>query len=93
MPAPGSTDAADEPVAAVARALRTVLAALDADARRTRRTTSSCTDRASGHERYHWYVEVIPRIAFVAGFEIGTGLFVNTVPPDTAADRLRAAAT
>ncbi len=47
----------------------------------------------AGHERYHWYVEVIPRIAFLAGFEIGTGLFVNTVPPDTAADRLRAAAT
>jgi UDPglucose--hexose-1-phosphate uridylyltransferase len=35
------------------------------------------------HEpRGHWYVELIPRVAMIAGFEIGTGTFVNTAAPD-----------
>jgi len=33
------------------------------------------------HEpRGHWYVELFPRLAMIAGFEIGSGTFVNTVP-------------
>jgi len=38
---------------------------------------------------FHWYVEVTPRIATVAGFEMGTGILVNTVPPEHAAVMLR----
>jgi UDPglucose--hexose-1-phosphate uridylyltransferase len=41
---------------------------------------------------FHWYIEVIPRVAVVAGFEQATGILVNTVPPDQAAEVLRAAA-
>jgi UDPglucose--hexose-1-phosphate uridylyltransferase len=38
------------------------------------------------HERHgHWYLELFPRIAMIAGFEIGTGTFVNTVAPQDAA--------
>ena len=34
------------------------------------------------HEpRGHWYLELFPRIAMIAGLEIGTGTFVNTVAP------------
>jgi len=37
------------------------------------------------HERRgHWYVELFPRIAMIAGFEIGSGTFVNTVDRDFA---------
>jgi UDPglucose--hexose-1-phosphate uridylyltransferase len=33
------------------------------------------------HERRgHWYVELFPRMAMIAGFEIGSETFVNTVP-------------
>jgi UDPglucose--hexose-1-phosphate uridylyltransferase len=39
---------------------------------------------------FHWYVEVIPRVSVVAGFEQATGILVNTVPPDQAAEMLRA---
>lgn len=43
-----------------------------------------------GAGRYHWWVEVTPRTAVVAGFEMGTGVLVNTVDPAEAARRLRA---
>jgi UDPglucose--hexose-1-phosphate uridylyltransferase len=43
-------------------------------------------------ERFHWYVEIAPRLTVVAGFERATGILVNTVPPDVAADELRDAA-
>jgi UDPglucose--hexose-1-phosphate uridylyltransferase len=33
------------------------------------------------HERRsHWYLELFPRIAMIAGFELGSGTFVNTAP-------------
>jgi UDPglucose--hexose-1-phosphate uridylyltransferase len=44
-----------------------------------------------GAPRFHWYAEIVPRIAVVAGFELATGLFVNSVGPDRAAEMLRAA--
>jgi UDPglucose--hexose-1-phosphate uridylyltransferase len=40
---------------------------------------------------FHWYVEITPRISIVAGFEQGTGVLVNTVPPEQAAEALRSA--
>ena len=42
-------------------------------------------------DAFHWYVEVQTRIAVVAGFEQGTGIFVNTTPPEVAAEQLRGA--
>jgi UDPglucose--hexose-1-phosphate uridylyltransferase len=45
----------------------------------------------SGAAWFHWYVEVLPRLSVVAGFEMGTGLFVNIVAPESAAARLRGA--
>jgi UDPglucose--hexose-1-phosphate uridylyltransferase len=38
---------------------------------------------------FHWYAEVQTRMAVVAGFEQGTGILVNTVPPELAATELR----
>jgi UDPglucose--hexose-1-phosphate uridylyltransferase len=34
-------------------------------------------------------VSVIPRLTRVAGFELGSGMFINTVLPETAAEFLR----
>jgi len=39
---------------------------------------------------YHWHVHVNPRITSVAGFEQGTGVMINIVPPERAATDLRA---
>jgi UDPglucose--hexose-1-phosphate uridylyltransferase len=41
--------------------------------------------------RGHWYVELFPRIAMIAGYELGTGTFINTIDPADAAKTLSAA--
>lgn len=38
---------------------------------------------------YHWHIEVIPRLTKVAGFEWGSGFYINPVPPEDAAAFLR----
>jgi len=40
---------------------------------------------------FHWHIEICPRTTIPAGFELGSGLFVNTVSPEVAADTLRSA--
>ncbi|MBD3402751.1 galactose-1-phosphate uridylyltransferase [candidate division GN15 bacterium] len=37
----------------------------------------------------HWYIVVIPKISIPAGFEIGTGIYINTVAPEASARHLR----
>jgi UDPglucose--hexose-1-phosphate uridylyltransferase len=37
--------------------------------------------------RWHW--EIVPRLAGIAGWELGTGMFINTTPPEMAAEKLR----
>ena len=37
----------------------------------------------------HWFVEILPRTTRSAGFELGTDVWVNPVPPEIAAERLR----
>lgn len=39
--------------------------------------------------RFHWRIEVVPRLASWAGFELGTGIFVNAVAPEQAAKKLQ----
>jgi UDPglucose--hexose-1-phosphate uridylyltransferase len=43
----------------------------------------------AGVKYFHWYVSIIPRLTRVAGFELGSGMFINTVPPEAAAEFLR----
>jgi len=38
---------------------------------------------------YHWHIEIIPRLTRVAGFEWGTGFYINPTPPEEAAKFLR----
>jgi UDPglucose--hexose-1-phosphate uridylyltransferase len=43
------------------------------------------------HATGHWHVEVLPRITIVAGLELGSGYYVNTLAPESAAGVLREA--
>lgn len=81
-------EAPDAVVAAVAVALRDALTRL--------RTTLGnapynvvVPTAPRGDEPFHWYVEIVPRLTVVAGFEQATGILVNTVPPDVSARELR----
>lgn len=38
---------------------------------------------------FHWRIELVPRVTTQAGYEWGTGCFVNPVSPESAAQRLR----
>ena len=40
---------------------------------------------------YHWHIEIIPKLTKVAGFEWGTGFYINPTPPEEAAEFLRSA--
>jgi len=37
----------------------------------------------------HWYIEIIPKLTKQAGFEQGTGFYINPTPPEDAAKFLR----
>ena len=41
------------------------------------------------HEAGHWHLEVLPRLSVFAAVELGSGLYVNTLAPEEAAQALR----
>ena len=41
------------------------------------------------HAGAHWHVEVVPRLSQLASLELGAGLYVNWLPPEEAAERIR----
>jgi len=51
--------------------------------------TSSFSDTEESY--YHWHFEIMPKLTKVAGFEWGTGFYINPTPPEEAAGYLREA--
>ncbi len=47
----------------------------------------------AGSRFYHWHIEVVPQLITRAGFEIGSGINVNTILPERCAELLRATDT
>ena len=45
--------------------------------------------RARSMDHFHWHLEIIPKLTPMAGFEWGTGFFINPTPPEVAAQFLR----
>ena len=39
---------------------------------------------------YHWHVEILPKLARTAGFEWGTGFYINPTSPEEATRVLKA---
>jgi UDPglucose--hexose-1-phosphate uridylyltransferase len=50
------------------------------------RTAPQCEHTA---RHLHWYVAIVPRVTQTAGFELGTGMFINTALPEESARFLR----
>ncbi len=45
---------------------------------------SAPVDKA-GEKHYHWHVEILPRLTTRAGFELGSGMYINTILPEECA--------
>ena len=78
---PASAISAAAEIADLARVLKTVLAKLyhglgNPDFNFTIRSAPA---EYVGVKHFHWYVSIIPRLTRVAGFELGSGMFINTV--------------
>ena len=48
--------------------------------------------RDAASPSYHWHIEVMPALTHIAGFEWGSGFYINPVPPEEAAEFLRSVA-
>jgi UDPglucose--hexose-1-phosphate uridylyltransferase len=84
-------DISNAEMADLARVLKTVLAKIyhglgNPDFNFTIRSAPA---EYVGVKHFHWYVSIIPRLTRVAGFELGSGMFINTVLPEAAAEFLR----
>lgn len=45
--------------------------------------------KAAGLKYFHWHIEITPCLTQIAGFERGTGFYINPTPPEDAAKALR----
>jgi UDPglucose--hexose-1-phosphate uridylyltransferase len=43
------------------------------------------------NEYYHWHIEIVPKLTRTAGFEWGTGFYINPTPPEEATKFMREA--
>ena len=84
------TDASDESLAAVGRSHpRRARAAARA---RTATSPYNIGFHTAPHHyngAFHWHVHLWPKLVTTAGFERGTGVMINIVPPELAAEQLR----
>lgn len=45
--------------------------------------------KKDGLDCFHWHIEIMPKLTNVAGFEWGSGFYINPTPPEDAAEFLR----
>jgi UDPglucose--hexose-1-phosphate uridylyltransferase len=83
--------AAPADLVAVSRAVRDALASLGRLVGDAAYNLVFHTAPHRSTDRFHWHVHVLPRLTSAAGFEAGTGVLINIVAPEQAADELRRA--
>ncbi len=79
----------DDDIAAVANALHDITARLHALLGNPDYNLVVATAPRTYDGPFHWWVDIVPRLTVVAGFELGTGTYVNIVRPADAAAALR----
>jgi UDPglucose--hexose-1-phosphate uridylyltransferase len=85
--------ATDAQLTSAAQTLRKVLRLLDAlDGPPYNLILHTAPLRERVDETYHWHWEIHPRLRDIAGLELGTGLPVNPISPESAVDELRSRA-
>ena len=89
---PHLQDATDTSLAAVGIALRDALGHLSAALGDVAFNLGFHTAPHQHTGQYHWHAHVWPNLVTQAGFERGTGVMINIVPPEHACDALRSVA-
>jgi UDPglucose--hexose-1-phosphate uridylyltransferase len=79
----------DADLAAIGRAIQLSLAALRVRLGDVAYNVMfhSAPYRVSGD--YHWHAHILPKVTTRGGFELGSGVLINILPPERAADELR----
>ena len=80
--------------ASLAQMIRLVIGKMDAVLERPAYNMVLHTAPLAAQEHadyYHWHIELIPKLTKVAGFEWGTGFYINPTSPEEAARYLREA--
>lgn len=49
----------------------------------------SASPKENDLRHLHWYLSIVPRVTQAAGFELGTGMYINTALPEESAEFLR----
>ncbi|TET25448.1 MAG: galactose-1-phosphate uridylyltransferase [Dehalococcoidia bacterium] len=49
--------------------------------------TSTTADEEDPY--YHWHIRIVPRLTTIAGFEMGSGIYINTALPEQTASLMR----
>jgi UDPglucose--hexose-1-phosphate uridylyltransferase len=86
-------DADDQSLEAAGRALRDATGFLNRAIGDVAYNVGIHTAPHSHEGEYHWHIHVWPNLVTQAGFERGTGVLINIVPPEQAAETLRQAAS
>ena len=82
------TDLTDEEKNSLAESLKKILTALSKLLRNP--PYNYYLHIAPPQEDFHFHIEICPRVAKLAGFELGSEIVINTMPPEKAAAELRA---
>ena len=84
-------DAARQQYESLARMIKSVLLRIDRALERPdyNLIVHSLPFSEQATEFYHWHVEIIPKLARTAGFEWGTGFYINPTSPEEATEVLR----
>ena len=86
------TDADDQSIGAVGIAIRDAIAHLRAALGDLAYNLVFHTAPHHYSGEFHWHVHIWPKLVTTAGFERGTGVLINIVPPEAAAEQLRSIA-
>jgi UDPglucose--hexose-1-phosphate uridylyltransferase len=49
----------------------------------------SATPEDETKHYFLWHIQILPRVTTIAGFELGSGIFINTILPEDAAIHLK----
>jgi UDPglucose--hexose-1-phosphate uridylyltransferase len=84
-------DADDDSLEAIGRALRDATAFLNKAIGDVAYNVGFHTAPHSHTGEYHWHIHIWPNLVTQAGFERGTGVLINIVSPEQAAETIRSA--